>query len=178
MQGVSGVTERVIAVTDDGARAFDFIHGSWRVQNRKLRDTTDPRCEEWVEFDATSEVFPVLRGVGHVDRMDVPDPPDGAPFEGFTLRLFDPSAGTWNIWWSSSRNPGHLDPPMVGSFTGDQGVFLADDVVGGYAVTVRFEWLAGRTPRWQQSFSYDAGRTWKVNWLMDFSRDASVPSGI
>ncbi|HEY4420889.1 MAG TPA: hypothetical protein VGN22_15295, partial [Pseudonocardia sp.] len=102
----------------------------------------------------------------------------GAPFEGFTLRLFDPSAGTWNIWWSSSRNPGHLDPPMVGSFTGDQGVFLADDVVGGYEVTVRFEWLAGKTPRWQQSFSYDAGRTWKVNWLMDFSRHASVPSGI
>jgi hypothetical protein len=62
---------------------------------------------------------------------------------------------------------------MVGAFTGDHGVFLADDVVGGHTVTVRFEWRADQvSPRWQQSFSYDAGRTWRPNWTMDFSRRA------
>jgi hypothetical protein len=44
----------------DGRSAFDFIFGTWIVHNRKLRDVTDPECEEWVEFDARSEAFPVL----------------------------------------------------------------------------------------------------------------------
>ena len=39
-------------MTSPGAAAFDFIHGTWTVHNRKLRDVTDPACDEWVEFDA------------------------------------------------------------------------------------------------------------------------------
>lgn len=152
-----------------GAQAFDFIHGRWEVHNTKLRDNTDPSCDEWVEFDATSEAVPVLRGYGHVDRMDAPDPPDGPPFEGLTLRLFDPSDDIWRIWWSSSRAPGHLDPPMIGTFDGERGMFLADDIVGGRPVQVRFEWRADPSePRWQQFFSYDGGETWRCNWVMDF----------
>jgi hypothetical protein len=107
-------------------------------------------------------------GIGHVDRMHVPAPPDGEPFEGFTLRLFDPAAGTWSIWWSSTRAPGRLDPPVVGTFTADLGLFECEDVIGGRPVKVRFEWCRSDplSPTWQQSFSYDSGRTWKVNWVM------------
>ena len=158
-------------VIPSGAQAFEFIYGSWAVRNRKLRDVTDPGCEEWVEFDATSEVHPVLHGFGHLDRMTVPEPPDGAAFEGLTLRLFDPSAETWSIWWSSTRAPGQLDPPVVGRFTDGHGVFECDDVLGGRPARVRFEWLADRPePQWQQSFSYDGGATWRLNWVMVFSR--------
>jgi hypothetical protein len=158
-------------MTTPAAHAFDFIYGRWSVHNRKLRDVTDPACEEWVEFGATSEVFPVLHGVGHIDRMDVPDAPDGPPFEGLTLRLFDPSRGTWSIWWSSTRAPGRLEPPVVGRFTGEHGVFDCDDVLAGRPARVRFEWLAERpSPRWQQSFSYDGGATWRLNWVMRFTR--------
>ena len=57
-----------------GAQAFESIYGSWAVHNRKLRDVTDPACEEWVEFDATSEVLPVLHGFGHLDRMTCRSP--------------------------------------------------------------------------------------------------------
>ena len=158
-------------MTDNGLHAFDFIYGRWRVHNRKLRDVTDPSGDEWVEFEASSEVFPVLDGIGHVDRMRVPAPLDGEPFEGLTLRLFDPAAGTWSIWWSSTRAPGRLDPPVVGRFTADRGVFECEDVIGGRAVGVRFEWCYTDplAPRWQQAFSYDSGRTWKLNWVMDFS---------
>src|SRR5215213_7236048 len=77
-------------MTTPAAQAFDFIHGTWTVHNRKLRDVADPACDEWVEFSASSEAFPVLQGVGHLDRMTVPEAPDGPAFEGLTLRLFDP----------------------------------------------------------------------------------------
>jgi hypothetical protein len=150
-------------MTTPAAHAFDFIYGRWTVHNRKLRDVTDPACEERVEFGATSDVFPVLQGIGHIDRMDVRDAPDGASFEGLTLRLFDPSDETWRIWWSSTRAPGRLDPPVVGRFTGEHGVFDCDDVLAEQPA-----------PRWQQSFSYDGGATWRLNWVMHFTRVDAV----
>ena len=161
----------VRAMTTPGAHAFDFIHGRWTVHNRKLRDVADPACDEWVEFDATSEAFPVLHGYGHIDRMEVPKAPDGPGFEGMTLRLFDPTLDTWSIWWSSTRTPGRLDPPVVGRFTDGQGIFECDDVVGGRPVRLRFRWTADdEAPMWRQFFSYDAGATWRENWQMSFSR--------
>jgi hypothetical protein len=160
-----------------GSQAFDFIFGRWRVHNRKLRNVVDPACDEWVEFDAASHAFPILQGNGHIDRIYVPDPPDGDAFEGLTLRMFDPTAGTWSIWWSSTRAPGRLDPPVIGRFTGDHGVFDCDDIIGGHAVKVRFEWHPDAlSPTWRQSFSYDSGSTWKLNWEMMLSRDDKAGS--
>ena len=157
---------------DDGHRQFDFIFGTWHIRNRKLVDVADPACDEWVEFDATSEAFPILDGYGHVDRMYVTSPTDGDPFEGFTLRLYDPESGNWKIWWSSTRARGVLDPPVEGRFDDARGVFQCEDEIAGNAVLVRFEWLAEDrdSPEWRQSFSYDAGRTWKLNWVMELTR--------
>ena len=152
---------------------FDFVFGRWSVRNRKLVDVTDPTCDQWVEFDAVSDVAPVLRGIGHIDQMSVPAPADGGPpFEGFTLRLFDPSDETWRIWWSSTRAAGVLDTPVAGRFDGTHGVFEAADTIAGRPTLVRFEWLADEPdrPRWQQSFSYDDGATWSLNWQMVFTR--------
>jgi hypothetical protein len=154
------------------ARDFDFIFGRWNVRNRKLVDVADPTCTEWVEFDAVSEVSPILHGFGHIDRMTVAAPSDGGePFEGFTLRLFEPGTATWRIWWSSTRVPGVLDTPVVGAFADGHGTFEARDTIGGRDTRVRFEWLADHPeqPAWQQSFSYDDGRTWGLNWTMRFT---------
>jgi hypothetical protein len=92
----------------EGRRDFDFIFGRWTVHNGKLIDVADPACEEWLEFTASSEAFPVLDGFGHVGRR----------------------------------------------------------------VGVRFEWLLEdpESPRWQQSFSYDGGETWRLNWTMKLTR--------
>jgi len=162
----------IVTVSADCHRQFDFVFGSWVVRNRKLVDVTDAACDDWIEFDAASEAFPILGGYGHVDRMYVDDPPDGESFEGFTLRLFDPSRGTWKIWWSSTRAPGVLDPPVEGRFDGDHGVFECEDEIAGRQVVVRFEWLTANknSPRWQQSFSYDGGETWRLNWVMHLER--------
>jgi len=155
----------------DQAKAFEFVYGSWQVHNTKLRDVSDPSCTEWLEFDATSEVSTILNGIGHIDRMTVQAPPEGDPFEGFTLRLFDPAASTWSIWWSSTRAPGKLEPRVVGRFEAGVGRFECDDVIAGRPVRVRFEWRRDdpSAPTWQQFFSYDQGVTWAPNWLMLFT---------
>jgi len=165
---IPGMTET------SGADDFDFAFGRWVVHNRKLRDSSDPTCDDWVEFAATSEAWPLLRTGCHVDRYEATDPPDGDPFEGATFRLYDPAAGTWRIWWSSTRAPGQFDEPVVGSFAGDVGTFECDDVIGGRQVRVRFTWHRGdpAAPRWEQSFSFDGGGSWVTNWVMQFSAAA------
>ncbi|MDR7276549.1 hypothetical protein [Catenuloplanes atrovinosus] len=157
---------------DDGRADFDFIFGDWRVRNRRIRDNADPECTEWVEFDATAHAEPILGGLGHIDRITAEDP----PFEGLTLRQFDPEARVWRIWWASSRRPGHLDPPLEGAWRDGRGVFEGDDVVGGRPVRLRFEWTTdgADAARWQQEFSWDGGRTWRLNWVMELSRTGAA----
>jgi hypothetical protein len=101
-------------------------------------------------------------------------PPGGGPFEGMTIRLYVPETRRWRIWWASTRFPGELDTPLEGGFDGDHGEFLCDEVVNDVPVKVRFDWQVPSTTaiRWEQSFSYDEGRTWKPNWLMESTRDS------
>ena len=47
----------ILNMSKEGSHEFDFIFGRWRVHNRKLVDLTDPLCEEWVEFEASSEAL-------------------------------------------------------------------------------------------------------------------------
>jgi hypothetical protein len=151
---------------------FEFVYGSWNVHNRKLRDTLDDDCDEWIEFESRSEVGPILDGWGHIERIYfAPTADDPAP-EGFTLRLFDPTTDRWRIWWSATAAPGVLDTPVEGSFTDGRGVFESRDVLGGRPARVRFEWLTADPDRpvWQQSFSFDDGVTWRRNWVMTFVR--------
>ncbi len=100
------------------------------------------------QFTATGEAFPILDGLGNVDRLYVPATEDGEAFAGFTLRLYDPATDSWRIWWASTRAPGVFDEPVVGRFEGDRGVFECDDLVGGQRVRVRYMALSGsREPR-------------------------------
>ena len=164
----------IVPATDgaDGRDDFDFIFGRWHVRNRKLADVTDPACTQWVTFGAVSRAEPILGGLGHVDRIWAEALPSGKPFEGFTLRQFDPGARVWRIWWASSNRPGHLDPPVQGRWTDGVGRFFCEDTVNGQRVRVRFEWTnpAPAAARWEQAFSYDSGISWQVNWIMELTR--------
>ena len=152
-----------------GATDFDFLPGRWQVANRKLVDTLDPACDEWETFAATSEARAMLGGIGNVDHFVT----DG--YEGFSLRLYDPQADLWRIWWSSTQRPGRLDPPMEGRFsTPDFARFECEDVLDGLPLRMRFDWSDIRADfaRWEQSFSFDGGATWKPNWVMELTRRA------
>jgi hypothetical protein len=94
---------------DDGRHDFDFVHGRWHIAHRRLARLFDG-CTEWNEFSGTGEAFPILGGLGNIDRLWMPAMPGGAPLEGFTLRLCDPDTWLWSIWCAATSRPGQLDP--------------------------------------------------------------------
>lgn len=55
------------------ATDFDFLHGRWRVANRKVVDMLDPQCDRWREFETSWETRAMLGGLGNVDHIRAAD---------------------------------------------------------------------------------------------------------
>lgn len=162
----------------DGAHDFDFLHGTWRIHNRRLRRPLSGSCE-WYEFEGRAVERPLWDGQGNLEEYEA-TLPDGTPIRGLALRLYDPVARRWTIHWSSSTT-GRLDPAMSGTFRDGVGEFIGHEDFQGRMVLVRFLWTHSGpdAPRWEQAFSADAGRSWETNWTMDFTRipeSADTPS--
>ena len=157
-----------VASAESTARDFDFWMGEWHVHNRRLRRRL-AGDDTWEEFEATATAKPILDGLGNEDEFRTDH--DGG-FVGMSFRFFDPVTKLWSIYWADSCRSGVLDPPLFGSFDGDEGVFLGEDVFRGRPILVRFVWsgVTTSTPRWEQAFSDDGGMSWETNWVMDFTR--------
>jgi hypothetical protein len=169
--GALGLTsEGAEMPASDGSRDFDFWMGSWKVHNRRLRERLKGSTD-WDEFEATATARLLLGGAGNEDvyRTEF-----AGGFTGMSFRFFDKATRRWSIYWADSRK-GTLEPPVVGSFQGDVGVFEGDDVLEGRPIRVRFTWsrVTSPSPRWEQAFSADGGKTWETNWVMDMTRHDS-----
>ncbi|HEX4746327.1 MAG TPA: hypothetical protein VFU99_05525 [Gaiellaceae bacterium] len=152
---------------------FDFLLGRWTVYNRRLVRRL-AGADEWDEFDAMAAARSLPGGLGNEDVFCTSY---GGGFVGMSFRFFDPETELWSIYWADTRRPGTLDPPVVGSFDGDEGVFEGHDTIDGRPIRVRFTWsgVTTTTPRWEQAFSDDDGETWETNWIMEFARAGAAP---
>ncbi|HBI02208.1 MAG TPA: hypothetical protein DDY18_11375 [Flavobacterium sp.] len=147
---------------------FDFYEGKWKLHNKKLK-TRLSNCNEWIEFESTQEMYRVLNGIGNIDNYLATF--DGKPFEGMSVRLFNPKTKLWSIYWADS-NEGVLQPPVIGSFENDIAHFFTKDTFNGKDILVVFRWDVRdkENPIWSQAFSEDNGKTWEWNWYMYFSK--------
>jgi hypothetical protein len=130
---------------------FDYLVGNWNIRNRTLKEPL-VGSDEWEEFDATQECRLTLLGLSNFDIFHTEF--DGKPFEGLTVRLFDPRTRLWTIYWADS-NAVKLDGGKVGSFDDGIGEFFGREVVGGKDVIVKFHWDKGnpRAPIYSRAFS-------------------------
>lgn len=170
-------------------RDFDFLIGTWQTRQRRLKARLQG-SDDWEVFTATSRVQHLPGGVINFDTVVAETWRPG--WVGMTVRIFNPVTNLWSIYWTTNEGggidaaTGLLSPPVVGRFTGEEGLFEGEDVCEGRPVRVRYRWQrlgAGRA-RWEQAFSGDAGLDWEVNWVMDFERvvddgqagESSVPA--
>ena len=112
---------------------FDFLIGEWTITNEFLKGRLVGSAD-WETFPATSKVekvMPIADGAfagghgGNLDTMFVPS----RGFTGMTLRLFDPQADQWSIYWSDTKSF-RLFPPTIGRFENGRGEFFGDDLEG------------------------------------------------
>ena len=157
----------------DGSHDFDFLYGKWRMPNQRLVKRL-AGSHEWADFVTCDEAMPLPGGIGDMDVFRANYWPD---FVGITVRTYDPRTGLWRLYWFDNRfSRGVIQPPVVGRFDGNVGVFEGNDTFDGKPIIVRFIWTLNPkgskvVARWQQAFSSDGGRTWEVNWRNQLIRD-------
>ena len=153
------------------ASDFDFLHGSWRISHRILKERLTG-CQEWEAFESTMRCSPILGGTANMD--DAPFPSRG--FHGMTIRLYDKDADTWSLFWIDSRFA-RIEPPVIGRFADGVGTFLGPDTHNGIPVVCRFVWsdITADSLRWAQALSADDGATWETNWVMEITRMEETP---
>jgi hypothetical protein len=153
----------------DGRHDFDFEAGTWKIHLKQLQHPLTGSTT-WVEFDGTSVTRHLWNGRAEIEEFET----DGAAghIEGMTLRLYNPEAHQWSLFWANSKD-GKLDQPMVGEFNDSgSGEFYQQEAINGRTVLVRFIW-SGITPNsahFEQAFSADGGKSWEVNWITDQTR--------
>jgi hypothetical protein len=128
-------------------------------------------------------------GVGDIDYFKACYWKD---FVGVTVRTYDSNTGLWRIYWVDNRfSAGVIQPPVVGKFKGNVGIFEGPDTYKGIPVVVRYTWTLNPAPaatapqwekvlnpkgtpvaaKWEQAFSRDGGKTWETNWYNELIRD-------
>lgn len=96
--------------------------------------------------------------------------------EGLNLRLYNPESHQWSLNFANSKT-GTIGVPTVGDFKNGRGEFYDMEPINGRTVLVRNVWsdITAHSCHFEQAFSADGGKTWKVNWIADDTRvtDAS-----
>lgn len=150
---------------DSSPKDFNFLAGKWAMDNKRLKTRLN-NCTEWVEYKSSNENFgSLLNGIANLDIYKTSfNQVNDKPYEGLTLRLFNPQTKLWSLYWVDS-NLGTMDPPVVGSFDGSVGRFYTNDIFQGRKIIVMFQWdkTDPENPVWAQAFSADNGVTWEMN---------------
>jgi hypothetical protein len=146
---------------------FAFLDGEWRVLHRYLRAK---HSQDWVEASGTVSHHEYHDGWANVEDYVIERP--GGRNHAVALRSFNPKDGQWSIWWLDGRDATTIEAPMKGRFVNGIGTFDGITMLEGKPTSVRFTWSETETasPRWEQSYSYDEGRTWEKVWIMQFRR--------
>jgi hypothetical protein len=156
----------------DGQHDFDFEIGSWKVHLKRLMHPLTASTT-WVEFDGSVVARKVWDGRANFDEFAA-DSPSGH-VEGLTLRLYNPQARQWSLYWANPKDGIFSGPPQVGEFKNGVGNFYCQDTFNGRMILIRYEWsqITANSAHFEQSFSDDGGKTWEVNWI---AVDTRVPT--
>ena len=109
----------IVASGNSSHEDFDFLAGQWTVHNRKLKSRLSG-WSEWTEFEAQVECRLILNGFGNTDSFQTTV--EGRPWEGMSLRLFNPKTRLWSIYWANCEtvvlDVGPINTPKSGVFIG------------------------------------------------------------
>ncbi len=157
------------ATLRDGQHDFDFEIGTWKIHLKRLVHPLTGSTT-WEEFDGTVVARALWDGRANMDEFEAARP--SGHVEGLTLRLYNPQAHQWNLYWANSKAGMFSGPPQVGEFKNGVGEFYCQDTFNGRMILIRYVWsgITADSAHFEQSFSDDGGKTWELNWISDQTR--------
>jgi hypothetical protein len=162
--GASTTSPTSPAANDDGQHDFDWELGKWRSDVRVLADPLSGSADEWLRFEGTTVVRPLMGRRANVVEFEVTG--TAGRIEALNLRLFEPQADRWSLTFVNLRD-GLLTPAVYGGFRDGVGEFFGEDRLNGRPILVRFL-ITRQGPdraRFEQAYSGDDGATWETNWI-------------
>lgn len=150
----------------DGQHDFDFEIGKWKIHLKRMPHPLSGSAE-WEEFDGTSTTRPLWGGRANLEEFETAH--GNNHVEGLTLRLYDPEAHQWSLYWGNGRTGQLSLPATVGEFKDGIGEFYDQEAFQGREILVRYQWsrITSDSAHFEQAFSTDGGKTWEVNWITD-----------
>jgi hypothetical protein len=147
-----------------GQDDFDWELGAWRTKVRVLAEPLSESEDEWLRFEGTSIVRPLMDRRANIIEFEVSGP--NGSIDALNLRLYEPAADRWSLTFANLRD-GLLTPSVYGGFHDGVGEFYGDDQLDGRPIKVRFLIfrLGADKARFEQAFSDDGGQTWETNWV-------------
>jgi hypothetical protein len=166
------------ASAHDGAHDFDFVIGDWKAHlHRRIDPATgvtasEPGAGIWVDYYGISNHKKLFGTNANLEEFDVTDAKTHRHYKGQTLRMYNPASHQWSIYGLDLDNGGMAPVPLVGSFTGKDGIFYDQEMRGGRIMLVRYVWTdkSPKSALMVQSFSPDGGKSWDANWICELSR--------
>lgn len=152
----------------NGYADFDFLIGQWNIHHHRLQGWLKGSTS-WEEFEGTASDRKILGGLGSISEVTLHLA--SGIVRGMTVRLFDPKAAQWRVYWADGAQ-GAFTTPMIGGFAHGHGAFYAHESFDGRHILSRFLWsnITHNSCHWEQAFSMDGGNTWETNWIMDLTR--------
>jgi len=143
---------------------FDFLEGSWTIQNRRRRAGE----KDWDEFPGEATCHTILAGAGSVEDLRIP----ARDFAGLGLRLLDRERRVWTDTFVNARSGVVGGPGIDGRLVDGVFTFEAAEGEGAQRVLFRSAWdrITRTSCRWWQASSKDGGKTWVEDWVMAWTR--------
>ncbi len=155
----------------DGSHDFDAGIGAFKTHIRRLSKPLTG-SSTWTVWDGTVVTRKLWDGKANLEEVEIDEPSqETTHLEGLTLRLYDPAAHQWNLYWANAKD-GSIGRPLTGEFKDGRGEFYAWDSYHGKAILVRqvYSAMSADSYHFEQAFSADGGRSWEANWVADLTR--------
>jgi hypothetical protein len=151
----------------DGQHDFDFMYGKWKIKVRRLKNPLHG-SKEWYEMTGTTDCHPIWGGKGNIEMGELDGPEH---MSAMMVRLYEPKSRQWSLNWVNAKYM-KFDVPTIGEFKNGRGEFYDQEMFEGRMILVRYIWsdTATKTPRFEQSFSDDGGKTWEPNWVSESTK--------
>ena len=152
-----------------GEHDFDWEIGTWNTTLKRLAHPLSG-SQDWTEWKGVTVVRKVWDGKANLVELDA-DGPNGAHFQGLSLRLYNPEAKQWTPNFANGK-AGTMTSPNTGEFKNGRGEFYQTDTFGPRTILVRFiiSGVTATSAHFEQAFSDDGGKSWEVNWIADDSK--------